>query len=233
MVFGRSPIQPIDFRIPPVQPDLTPDLASSYFSALKETLENAHDDARDQLRTAQHYQKEYYDQQVNAERFSVGDRVLIYDQVNPGFPKFQKHFVGPYVVAAKPIAIGVTYILRSLDNGNIVHVHCNRLKKCYVTFSEYQAVDVLLDQFAEPPKQHAQNLQVVEAASNVNPRAPLPVADIPAVGPLVPSAVLPKPAQQKRADRPPVAERSRREIRPPDRLVDRYTPALANKSKKK
>ena len=114
-----------------------------------------------------------------------------------------------------------------------MHVHRNRLKKCNVTFSEHQAVDVLLDQFAERPEQHAQNLHVVDAASNVNPRAPLPVADTPAMGPLVPSADLPKPALQERADRPPVAERPRREIRPPDRLVYRYTPALAIKSKKK
>ena len=95
MVFGRSPKQPIDFQIPKVQPDFTPAPTLSYFSALKETLKNAHDDARDQLSTAQHHQKEYYDQQVNAERFSVGDRVLVYDPVNRGFPKFQKHYVGP------------------------------------------------------------------------------------------------------------------------------------------
>ena len=157
---------------------------------------------------------------------------MIYEPVNRGFPKFQKHFVGPYVVAANPIANGVTYILRSLDNGNIVHEHRNHLKICNVTFSKHQAVDVYLDQFAELPEQHAQNMQVVDAASSVNPRAALPVADIPAVGPLVPSADLTKPAIQERADRPPVAERLRYKIKPHDRLVDRYTPALANKSKK-
>ena len=173
MVFGRSPKQPIDFQIPPMPPDLMTASAFSYLSALKETLQNAHDDARDQLRTAQHYQKEYYDKQVNAERCSVNDRMLVYDPVNRGFPKFLKHFVGPYVVAAKPIANGVTFILRSLDNGNIVYVHRNPLKKCIVTFSEHQAVDILMDQFAVPPEQPAQNLQVVDAAANVNPQAPL------------------------------------------------------------
>ena len=90
-----------------------------------------------------------------------------------------------------------------------------------------------MDQFAEPAEQPAQNLQVVDAAANVNPQAPLPVADAPGVEPLVPPAEQPQSALQERAARPPVAERPRREIRPSDRLVDRYTPALAQKSKKK
>ena len=149
MVLKRSPKQLIDFQIPPMQPDLTTASAFSYCSALNHS-KNAHDDVRDQLRTAQH-QNEYYDQQVNAERFSVGDRVLVYDLVNRGFLKFQKHIVGPHVVADKPIANGVTFILRSLDTGNIVHVHRNRLKKLNVTFSQRHAVDVLMDQFPVPP----------------------------------------------------------------------------------
>ena len=45
--------------------------------------------------------KKYYDQQINAESFAVGDRVLIYDPVNRGFSKFQKHYFGLYVVATK------------------------------------------------------------------------------------------------------------------------------------
>ena len=44
------------------------------------------------------------------EQFSVGDRVIVYDPVSRGFPKFQKHYVGHYEVASKPIAGGVTYI---------------------------------------------------------------------------------------------------------------------------
>ena len=208
--------------------------SSRYFSALKETIKNAHDDACDQLRTAQHHQKEYDNQQVNAERFSVRDQVLVYDPVNRGFPKFQKHYVGPYVVEAKPIVNGVSFILRSPDNGNIVYKHRNRLKKCNVSFLEQHAVDVLMDQFSIFLEQHAQNLQILDAAANVNPEAILPVADTPAAVPLVAPADQPQPAQQERAARPPVAERPRREVRPPDRLVNRYTPSLGeNKRKKK
>ena len=73
----------------------------------------------------------------------------------------------------------------------------------------------------------------MDAAANVNSQAPLPVADALAVVPLVAPADQPQSAQQERAARPPVAERPRCDIRPPDRLVDRYTPAFAKKSKKK
>ena len=90
MVFGRFPKQPVDFLIPPMQSKPTPATTSEYFSALRKTLEVAHDEARDKLRVAQRQQKDYYDQQVNAERFSIGDRVLVYDPVNRGCPKFQK-----------------------------------------------------------------------------------------------------------------------------------------------
>ena len=177
--------------------------------------------------------KKYYDQQVNAERFSVGDRVLVYDPVNRRCLKFQIHYVGPYVLAAKPIVNGVTYILRSSDNGNIVHVHRICLKKCNVSFSEHQAVEMLIKQFAVPFKQPAQNLQVVDAATNVNPEAPLSVADAPAVVPLVAAADQLQPAQQERAARPPVAKRLRREVRPPYRVADRYTPSLVKTKRKK
>ena len=136
-------------------------------------------------------------------------------------------------MAAKPIANGVTYILRSADNGNIVHVHSNRLKKCNVSFSEHQVVDVLTDQCALPPEQPVHNLQVVHAAANANPAAPPPVPDAPAVVPLVSPADQLQPAQQERAARPPVAERPRREVRPPDRIADRYTSSLGEKKHKK
>ena len=159
MVFGRSPKQPIDFKIPSVGSDSTCTTASEYFSALRDTLDAIHEDACDYLQIVQKQQKEYYDQHVNAERFSVGDRVLVYDPVNRGFPKFQKHYVGPYVVSAKPIANGVTYILRSPDNENILHVHRNRLKKCSVSFSENQTADMLMDQFALQPEPPAENVQ--------------------------------------------------------------------------
>ena len=106
-------------------------------------------------------------------------------------------------MAARTIAYGVTYILRSPDNGNILHVNRNCLKKCNVTFLEHQAVDVLIDQFALLPEQDAQNLQVVDACANVNLQMPLPVAYASAVVRLIAPADHPSPAQQKRAARPP------------------------------
>ena len=88
MVFGRSTKQPIDFEIPSVRSSFATATASEYFSELRDNLRTAHDDARDKLRLAQCQQKEYYDQNENAERFSIEDRVLVFDPVNRGFPKF-------------------------------------------------------------------------------------------------------------------------------------------------
>ena len=104
MVFGRSPKQPIDFKTPGGKFSSDTKAPAEYFSALCETFEAVHEETRENLRAAQRAQKAYYDRQNNAEQFSVGDRVLVYDPVSSGFPKFQKHLVGPYEVASKPVA---------------------------------------------------------------------------------------------------------------------------------
>ena len=67
----------------------------------------------------------------------------------------------------------------------------------------------------------------------MNQEAPLFVSDARAVVPLVAPADRFQPAQQERAARPPVAKRPRGEGRPPDRLADRYTPSLSEKTRKK
>ena len=157
---------------------------------------------------------------------------MIYIQVNREFSKLQNHFVGTYVVAAKLITNSVTYILLSFDNGIIVHVHRNFLKKCNVTFSELQRVDVLMDQFTLPPKQPPQNQQVANGDANVNLQTPLPVENAPAVVPLDASSDHFQPAQLDWAARPPIADCPRRNVRSPYRLVDRNLPAIIRKSKK-
>ena len=90
MVFGRSPKQPIEFKIPAGQASSEAKAPPKYFSALRETLEAVHDEARENLRASQSAQKAYYDRQTNAEQFSVGDRVLVYDPVSRGFPKISE-----------------------------------------------------------------------------------------------------------------------------------------------
>ena len=73
-----------------------------------------------------------------------------------------------------------------------------------------------MDQFTLPPKQPAQNQQVANAEANVNPQAPLPEANAPAVVPLIASSDQFHPAQLDWAARPPIAERSHRNVRLPD-----------------
>ena len=232
MVFGRSPKQPIDFQIPAAQSNLQSIDPPKYFSALRETLEAVHDEARENLQAAQRAQKSYYDRQQNAEQFSVGDRVLVYDPVSRGFPKFQKHFVGPYEVASKPIAGGVTYILRSYDTGTIIHVHRNRLKKCQVSFPEQHTVDILVDTEAPPAAANEINDPVAPAAAVVEPPRHHGDAANTVVAPPA-AAVNTQPDEERiQPARQGVDGRPRRDVRPPERLVDRYTQALAQKPRK-
>ena len=229
MVFGRLPKQPIDFKIPSIQASSKAITTPKYFSALRETLEAVHDEARDNLRAAQTAQKAYYDRQENAEKFSVGDRVLVYDPVSRGFPKFQKHFVGPYMVAAKPIAGGVTYILRACDTGTIIHLHRNRLKKCQVSFPEHESIDVIVDnEETVPPMPN----NPVPPEIDVLPHEPV-VAVPDAVDVPLPVVPAPQAAYGQQQVRREAGDRPRRDVRPPDRLADRYTPALAEKPRKK
>ena len=172
MVFGRAPKQPIEFKIPTGQASSDAKPPPKYFSALRETLEAVHDEARENLRAALSAQKAYYDRQTNAEQFSVGDRVLVYDPVSRGFPKFQKLFVGPYEVASKLIAGGVIYILRACDTGTIIHVHRNRPKKCQVSFPEQQTVDVIVDTVEPVPADAVVNRLAAPHMVVVEPQAP-------------------------------------------------------------
>ena len=182
---------------------------------------------------AQSAQIAYYDRQTNAEQFSVGDRVLVYDPVSRGFSKFQKHFVGPYEVAAKPIAGGVTYILRACDTGTIIHVHRNRHKKCQVLFPELQTVDVLIDSVAPDLADVGVDRQESPHALVAEPQAP-PVAGANAVEAPPLGAVNPQPGDTRdQPAREPVEGRPRRAVHQPERLADSYTQAFAWKPRKK
>ena len=151
LVFGRVAKQPVDFLIPAPKSETPRVSPQRYFSALRDTLEAAREDASKHLRHAQASQKKYYDQSANAPRFSIGDYVLVKDPVARGFPKFRKNYRGPFVVVSKPIAGGVTYILRSVADGKILHVHRNNLKICNMPESDQQSFEVLLGVGGQPP----------------------------------------------------------------------------------
>lgn len=190
MVFGREAKQPIDFQFP-IQatkpPSRKPD---DHYSALRETLASIHHQARIKLRQAQATQKEYYDRKANAEQFAVGDLVLVYNPVAHGSPKFQKHWEGPYIVVNKPIAGGVTYLLKETTTGKPVTVHRNRLKCCICEPMPEQAVENIEAghdqiQVAQPvlrpnpavPANVAPPQQPADVPANVLQGGPIPVPD--------------------------------------------------------
>ena len=256
LLFGRDPKQPIDFSIPAPLSQTVPAFNHSYFSALKRSMESIRDQARSNLRHAQSKQKAYHDQSVTADQLAIGDLAFVYNPVMRGSPKFQKHWEGPYLVVSR-LAGGVTYKLRSTDGADkFLTVHRDRLKKCNSEpmqeqlihhvespiepipaalelpqiFEEHaeqrlnqhadQAVAVQLEQLApapvapDAPPQLRRSLALEEeAAVHHDGEQPQPVVDLPAVQ----------------------SARPKRDVRPPNRLVDEYAPALVaqRKGKKK
>ena len=178
----------------------------STFQRSRKRLQPSHDKATIHLQRAQVNQKAYYDQKANAEEFKIGDRVLVYDPVTKGSPKFEKHFKGPYLVAQKPIAGGVTYVLRSEDTGTPIKVHRNRLKICNVAPAQLKQVQIVEEQLLVPG---------VDPGGLQQPPAAV------ALPPVVAPPVLPPPAAAPPPGRP---QRARR---PPERLIDEYLVAQA------
>ena len=80
-------------------------------------MESIQNQARSNLKHAQMVQKTYHDNSVTAEKFAIGELVLVYNTVAHGSPKFQKHWEGPYIVISR-MAGGVTYMLRSADGSD-------------------------------------------------------------------------------------------------------------------
>ena len=93
-------------------------------------MESIQDQTRSNLKHAKLTQQTYHDKSVTAEKFATGELVLVYNPVAHGFPKFQKHWEGPYIVISR-MAGGVTYILSSADGSDkFLTVNRNRLKHC-------------------------------------------------------------------------------------------------------
>lgn len=83
--------------------------------------------------------------------------------------------------------------------------------------------NVMADVDLQAPVSPAIDLPLANALQNVDRKVPLAEANGLAQVPLVRVAELQPPAQLENVARQFVAERSPREIRPPDRLFDRYT----------
>ena len=73
---------------------------TDYVAQLSERLEKAYEVVRVNLRTAQRYQKKYYDRKATGGRYQPGDLVWLYSPaVSRGrSPKFHRPWKGPYCV---------------------------------------------------------------------------------------------------------------------------------------
>ena len=253
LLFGREPKQPIDFQFPLPSPELVAASPSQHFSALKRTLDSVQEQTKHNLKNAQLTRKAYHDRGVTAEQFAIGDLVLVYNPVPHGSPKFQKHWEGPYLVVSK-LASGVTYMLRSTANDKFLTAHRERLKRCLseplqeqdvqhvgagpVTHDvpqphipqQLQALHPPINQLAPPPAQpiaHPQANPIGPVPQIVQPLLGLPLQAAAAINPnpfpLQAVPLLPQLGLNDARD----AGRPKRQTRPPDRLADQYTPALA------
>lgn len=234
MVFGREQKQPINFKFlnistPP--PKATPE---DNFSPLNETLSLIHDQARTQLRHANTVQKYYFDRNVTADQFAVGEVVLFYNHISHCSPKLQKHWQGPFVVVSKPVVSCVTYLLRSFESGNLGIVHRNWLERCVADRVPEQNIQLFEVDDTELPWQP---VTVIPQQTSIFPiqqpvvyvqQAVLDAQALPAQPHFVPQNVRAKNAGPSGVQVVQTLEPSRpkRKIRPPQRLVDDYTTTL-------
>ena len=246
LLFGREPKQPVDFQFPLPSIKRT-ETTPNYFSALRRTLDSVQEQAAQNLRQAQSVQKSYHDRGVTADQFSIGNLVLVYNPVTHGSPKFQKHWEGPYLVVSK-LAGGVTYMLRSVTDDKFLTVHRERLKPCHAESLQEQCVQIVGASLPEPDRQippnqpPPNNQPVPPQAQPVLPPIPVPqvpaplaVHPAPAAVPAVPNPqplVAPPAMPPAVPAAPPAVGRPKRNAKPPERLVDQYTPALAPKPRK-
>lgn len=253
LLFGREPKQPIDFLVPVPNTSLSNDTPQAYFSALKLSMDSIQEQARSNLKHSQTSQKIYHDQSVTADKFAIGDLVLVYNPVLRGFPKFQKHWEGPYIVLSR-MARGVTYLLRLADGSDkFLTVHRNRLKRCNSELVPEQRT-YHVDPFPEPtppapqiPLVPAADLAPVQHQVVDQPIVnqllvpPVEVNDAEArLQPAVMNAaannephVNDQPQQLIAKPQAGVSTRPKREIRPPRRLVDEYATAFVGSRKEK
>ena len=254
MLFGRDPKQLIDFTISVPKSQTTPTTNQSYFSALKRSIESIHKRARSNLRHAQSKQKAFHDQSVTAEHLAIGDLVLVYNPVMRGSPKFQKHWEGQYIVVSR-LAEGVTYILRSTDGAEkFLIVHRDRLKRCSlepVLEQLIHHVEIPINPLPAAPQlpqaleehvahgQHEPAIQPVAVQPEQLAPAPVPL-DLPPLQLIRPAdegegvvhhgGEQPQPVVDLRAVS---SARPKRDVHPPNRLIDELAPALVALRKEK
>ena len=135
IIFGRTPILPIDLMLPFPEEKGEEDQLSylEYIKKLKHLLENAYRMVHQNLGASRNRQKEQYDKKTNDVKFMVGDMVYLHvPAVRQGRnKKLASRWTGPYTVVDKVRKCNLKIQLIGGFKSMVVHV--NRLEPCYGT----------------------------------------------------------------------------------------------------
>ena len=129
LILGRELIAPLDLICPlPESAVETFDSASDFVDRRKDLLNKAFDLVRRHLKTAVDRNKAYYDMKVKPNAFEIGDFVLYYypRRYAGRSPKWQKFFVGPYLVLK--ILGPNSYLIQRSSRAEPIVTHVDKLK---------------------------------------------------------------------------------------------------------
>ena len=149
LMFGREVQLPVDIMFgggpTPVKTH------SEYVAELDERLEQAYEVVWEHLKTAQKYQKQYYDRKATGGRYQPGDLVWLYSPAVPKrrCPKFHRPWKGLYEVRKVPsdVTYRIQLVKSPKSNGDRrckhrMVVHFNWLKSYSVqNYSERQETE--------------------------------------------------------------------------------------------
>lgn len=102
-----------------------------YVAQMEERAREAYGYAREQLQVAAERRKTDYDIRVKQQKFNVGEWVWYYypRRYRGKSPKWQKNYVGPYLVVR--VIEPSNYVLQKSSKANPFVVHVDKIKRCY------------------------------------------------------------------------------------------------------
>jgi hypothetical protein len=128
----------------------------TYIKELQSCLQSSYEMAKNNIKVKEECSKEYYDKNVNVPLFSVGDKVLLYDEkVRRGRSlKLSPPWIGPYEI----IGVDGVNITLKLPKNRTLKVHTDRLKQFFGLFQDSDHHSQTLD--------HLHNTDNVETSAN-------------------------------------------------------------------
>ena len=139
VLFGTKMRTPIDTSI--INDVRTSPNIDIYLQHMLPKIELTREIAKQNIRDCNKITQFYYDRHAAFPRYSIGQKVLLYDSTTPKgvCKKLKRRWLGPYIIVDK--GNGYTYRLRRCSDGHLLksHTHSNRLKPFYDSRDKFHA----------------------------------------------------------------------------------------------